>query len=74
MKRRPFGDLTTSRRLGLLMAVLAIGWLVAGIVGLAKEQGGLAGFGLGLFVFFGICAWWLSPARITRRGDKLRGS
>ena len=66
VKRRPHGDHIVTKRLSILMGVLAGCWLVAGIVGLAHVNGALIGFGLGMAAFFGICSWWLSPWSIRR--------
>ncbi len=66
MKRRKFGDVTVSRRLSVLMGVLSLGWLIAGIIGGIQTRWPLAAFGFGLFLFFGLASWWLSPVRIRR--------
>lgn len=50
------------------MGLLSVAWLIAALVGAAVGHGALLAFGLGLFLFFGVASWWLSPWRIRRAG------
>jgi hypothetical protein len=70
IQRRPFGDLTVTKRLSVLFGVLALGWLIAGIYGAVTAKAGLVGFGFGAALFFGVGAWWLSPQRIRRSAQR----
>lgn len=61
VRRRPWGDQVISKRLSVCFALLAIPWVVAGIVGIVQSKAGLIGFGMGAAIFFAGCAWSLWP-------------
>jgi hypothetical protein len=67
MRRREFGNLTVGRRLSVLEGILSLASLSAAIVGAAEGRVGLVVLGFGLFLFFGIGSWWISPWRIRHR-------
>ena len=54
---------------GVFVAMLSLGWLVAGIVGIVQSQWPLVALGIGMSTF-ALCSWWLSPlppARLTNK-------
>jgi hypothetical protein len=55
---------------GVFAAMLSLGWLVVGIVGIVQSQWPLVALGIGMSAFFALCSWWLSPlppARLTNK-------
>jgi len=69
MKRRRYGDAAVAARLSAFFALLALFSFIAGIIGIIDGKAGAVVIGFVLFVFFGLCGWWVSPRRIRRAGN-----
>jgi hypothetical protein len=55
-----------NRRLAIYQVILGLGWLAAGLAGLATSKDGLAVLGFPLAAFFFVMAWVLYPSGRSR--------